>query len=129
MAARAQHPVQLVAGARGVEPVEGLGDGHGVRRAGGEWEQFGPGGDEAGAGRVPGELGAHARHRFDGHDPGAGPDEESGELAGAGGHVDDGGSRPEAELIGEDVDGGVGVAGTAQLVASALRFGEPRSRV
>jgi SAM-dependent methyltransferase len=31
-------------GAHGVEPVEGLGDGHGVRRAGGEWEQFGPGG-------------------------------------------------------------------------------------
>jgi hypothetical protein len=129
MASGTEHPTDLPAGGHNIKPMERLGYGYCVRDPGAERELLGPSGDETSARGVVAELRPHAGHGFDGDDLGTGLFQEPGELAGPGGHVDDPGAGSESELIGEDLDGGIGIARAAQLVASTFGVRPPRGGV
>jgi hypothetical protein len=120
----AEDAVDLREGLRRVEPVEGLGDGHGVGDRVGEAGLLG--GAFAGVGIRGGaaERVAHLFNGLDRDDCGAGRRQEAGELAGAGGEVDKGGFGAKLELGAEPLDRLGGVAGPALLV-DAGRRGEP----
>jgi ribokinase len=125
MAAGTEHPPDLPAGLSDVKPMKRLGDGHRVRRPRAERELLGAGRDEACPRCVVAELGPHTGHGLDRNNFRAGLLQEPGELAGAGGHVDDHSPGPETELVGEDLYGGIGIARPAQLVASTFGVGPP----
>jgi hypothetical protein len=118
-AARAEEPLEFVAGFGGIEPVEGLGDGYGFERGVGEAGLLGGSGDgvemrEDCEVLFGGE--AHGFVRFDGGDVEAGFEEEPGEDAGAGSYIGDGSAGVKRDGVADEIDEGGRVAGAVAAV-------------
>ena len=124
-AARNEHPRQLGRRPRDVEPVEGLGDGHGVHRLVGERQRLGGAVEGVDVRHGAGELGSHRRRRLDRGDRGAGRLEQPRQLAGAGGEVDDVPIGADPELLDEPRHG-VGRVGRPAALVHRHVGAEPR---
>ena len=127
-AARPQHAGDLVERVVSREPVEGLGDGHGVRGLVRQRHALGEAGQRASRGHCPLELRPHLVNGLDGEDRRTRRDEHPRQLAGAGGEIDRGRAWSETELLREPVDGSVRVVGPGALVARGRRAEPPQDR-